>query len=261
MKPGILQPTFLENTCFKIIGLGGVGGIVAKYTSMFLASVGRNARLVLVDGDSFELSNANRMFFGKYGNKAEVICEELLARFADSKLSLVPIKKFITSRNIGRSICNNDVVLLAVDNHATRKLVNDHCLKLRNVCLISGGNDGVGKDSTGQLRRGTYGSVQIYRRKNGKDELPPLTWQHPEIEQPADRLPTERHCTDLITSVPQILFANLMVASVMLNTLWLYLCGALHYGELAFDIAEGLMRPLRFQNEPKNHGRKEKMTG
>jgi len=32
-----------------------------------------------------------------------------------------------------------DLVLLAVDNHATRKLVSDHCARLDNVCLISGG--------------------------------------------------------------------------------------------------------------------------
>jgi hypothetical protein len=30
----------------------------------------------------------------------------------------------------------------------------------------------------------------------------------------------------------------------MLNTLWLHLCGATHYGELVFDIADGLMRPM-----------------
>ncbi|HYT91899.1 MAG TPA: hypothetical protein VEL76_24510 [Gemmataceae bacterium] len=30
----------------------------------------------------------------------------------------------------------------------------------------------------------------------------------------------------------------------MLNALWLYLCGALHYSELALDVAEGLMHPL-----------------
>ena len=59
------------------------------------------------------------------------------------------------------------------------------------------------------------------------------------IQKRADRL-------DLIQQgVPQIVFANLMVASTMLNTLWLYLCGGLHYGEVAFDIAEALMRPIR----------------
>ena len=30
----------------------------------------------------------------------------------------------------------------------------------------------------------------------------------------------------------------------MLNTLWLYLCGGVTYNELAFDIAQGLMRPV-----------------
>jgi hypothetical protein len=33
------------------------------------------------------------------------------------------------------------------------------------------------------------------------------------------------------------------VAAAMLNTLWLHLCAATHYSELAFDIADGLMRP------------------
>ena len=47
-----------------------------------------------------------------------------------------------------------------------------------------------------------------------------------------------------VASVPQILFANLMTASALLNALWLHLCGALHYSELVFDIAEGLMQPL-----------------
>ncbi|HEY2951716.1 MAG TPA: hypothetical protein VGK40_03980, partial [Verrucomicrobiae bacterium] len=58
-----------------------------------------------------------------------------------------------------------------------------------------------------------------------------------------DKLPTDKSCTELITSVPQILFANLTVATCMLNTLLLHLSGALHYSELAFDIADGLMRP------------------
>ena len=35
-----------------------------------------------------------------------------------------------------------------------------------------------------------------------------------------------------------------MAASAILNAFWLQRCHALHYGELVFDIAEGLMRPL-----------------
>ena len=134
--------------------------------------------------------------------------------------------------------------MLCVDNHATRKLVNDHCAKLKNICLISGGNDGVGKDSGGTVRRGTYGNVQIYVRKNGKDITPSLAKFHPEIETPADKMPHELNCTDLVLSKPQILFSNLAVASAMLNALLLYLSGATHYSELGFDIADGWARPL-----------------
>jgi hypothetical protein len=240
----VLQPRLPDNASVKLIGLGGVGSIVARYGALFLASLGSEVRLVLIDGDTFEPSNATRMFFGAWGNKAVVTRDELLPRFTQSNLALLAIEEFITPDNVGRLIQEGDLVLLTVDNHATRKLVNDHCARLRDMCLISGGNDGVGKDSTGAVRRGTYGNVQIYLRREGQDVTPPLTRHHPEIQKPADHLPTDQSCTELIASVPQILFANLAVASAILNTLWLHLCGALHYGELAFDIAEGLMRPV-----------------
>jgi hypothetical protein len=184
------------------------------------------------------------MLFGACGNKAAVIRDELLPRFQESTLALVAIEEFVTVENRTRLIQNGDIVLLCVDNHATRKLVNDHCAQLNSVCLISGGNDGVGKDGGGRVRRGTYGNVQIYVRKNGQDLTPSLTRFHPEIADPVDQLPTDLSCTELVAAVPQILFANLAVAGAMLNALWLYLSGALHYAEAAFDIAEALMRPV-----------------
>lgn len=238
-----LQPHLPDNVTVKSIGLGGVGSIVARYGALFLASLGTEARLVLIDGDTFELSNSTRMFFGACGNKAAVTRDELLPRFTESNLSLLAIEEYLTPDNIGRLIQEGDLVLLSVDNHATRKLVNDHCARLRDLCLISGGNDGVETDAQGTARQGTYGNVQIYLRCGGRDATPPLTHHHSEIQQPADRLPSERSCTELVGSVPQILFTNLAVASAMLNAFWLYLCGALHYSEVCFDIAEGLMRP------------------
>jgi hypothetical protein len=241
-KPPI-KPRLKPNTSIKVIGLGGVGSIVARYSALFLASLKTDARLVLIDGDKFEPSNTSRMLFGRHGNKAQVIRNELLPRFKQSKLCLQVVKQYIQPGNINTLIRSGDIVILAVDNHATRKLVSDHCAKLRNICLISGGNDGVGKDSTGALRRGTYGNVQVQLRKAGRAKSATLSEYHPEIKSPADKLPHELNCTDLITSQPQILFANLAVASAICNALLLYLGGALHYGEASFDIAEALMRP------------------
>lgn len=245
----ILQPNLPDNSSVKIIGLGGVGEKVARYGALFLASLGRPVRLVFIDGDSFEPSNSSRMFFGNCGNKAVVTRDELLPRFADSSLALIAIEEYVAPDNIHRLVHEGDIVILTVDNHATRKLVNDHCAEsLKDICLISGGNDGVGQDSSGALRRGTYGNAQIYVRRNGVDVTPSLTCFHPEIKTPVDHLPTDQGCAELVASVPQILFANLTVATAILNTLWLHLCGALHYDELAFDIADGLMRPMAWTN-------------
>jgi len=246
MKPPrnkVLRPRLPKNGQVVIVGLGGVGGIVARYASVFLAAFQQNKWLTLVDGDKFEPSNASRMIFGGYGNKALVVRKELQPRFRNSKLMILSKREFLTPHNIGHLIRSGDIVLLCVDNHATRKLVNDHCRKLRNICLISGGNDGVGKDSSGAVRRGTYGNAQTYERRNGKDITPHLAAYHPEIAEPKDKMPHELSCTELVASQPQILFSNLAVASAMLNTLLLHLSRATHYGELSFDIADGLCRP------------------
>lgn len=250
-KGELLIPKLPPNCSIKIIGLGGVGSIVARYGAMFVAALGE-ARMVLIDGDAFEPSNSTRMFFGECGNKASVVKEELLPRFESSNLALVAIPEFILTDNIGRLLQDGDIILLTVDNHATRKLVNDHCAaNLRNFLLLSGGNDGVGTDASGSFRRGSYGNVQAYLRKDGQDISHSLTRYHPEIANPADKLPTDLSCTELVMSTPQILFANLAVASAMLNALWLYLCGHLHYSDLSFDIAEGLMRPvIKLENKP-----------
>src|SRR5579859_185026 len=89
-----LQPQLPDNVTVKSIGLGGVGSIVARYGALFLASLGTEARLVLIDGDTFELSNSTRMFFGACGNKAAVTRDELLPRFTESNLSLLAIEEY-----------------------------------------------------------------------------------------------------------------------------------------------------------------------
>lgn len=241
-----LLPQLRDGQAIKIIGLGGVGGIVARYGSLFLAPLtnGKTARLVLIDGDTFEPSNATRMFFDDCGNKAIITLDDLQPRLAETGLALIAIEEFITPGNIRRLIRNGDIVLLCVDNHATRKLVSDFCGLLDDVVLISGGNDGIGEGASGRFHNGTYGNCQVYIRQWGEDRSPSLTEYHAEIDEPDDDLPTETDCVNMVVSTPQLLLANLQAASTILNALWLYLCGMSHYSELAFDIGEGLMKPL-----------------
>ncbi len=239
----VLRPDLLTDV--KLIGLGGSGGPVARYGALYLASLEADTRLFLIDGDGFVPPNSSRMLCGGEGNKAYVVKDDLLRYFGNRRLSLEAIPQYVTPGTIGNLIREGDIVLLAVDNHATRKLVSDFCGEQReNICLISGGNDGIGEDSQRRDTRGTAGNCQIYIRRDGEDVTPSLTRFHAEIENPADTRPDES-CVDMLESTPQIAFTNLMTAVSMLNTLWLYLCGALHYPEIAFDIAEGLMRPIQ----------------
>lgn len=243
--PDGLIPDVSGIESFKLIGLGGVGGIVARYLGIFLSVLDQPTRLVLIDGDEFEQRNSARMCFKSDGNKAAVIRDELLETLAEGRMTLAAIEEYVTAENLPRLVKNGDMVILAVDNHATRKLVGDFCgNELDDVCIVSGGNDGVGEDSLGRTLEGTYGNVQIHVRGGGRDLSPPLCRYHPEIRDPADKLPTDLHCTELLESTPQILFANLMAASCILNAVWLRLCGALSYEELAFDIRAGRMAPV-----------------
>lgn len=241
-----LVPDLPDGQSIKLIGLGGVGGIVGRYGATFLAPLakGRSARLVLIDGDAFEPGNATRMVFSDCGNKAAVTLGDLRPRFVDSGLELSAVPEYVTSQNLERLIHRGDIVLLCVDNHATRKLVSDFCGTLDEVLLISGGNDGIGEDVSGRFHQGTYGNCQVYLRRHGRDLSPSLTRYHREIENPTDELPTEVDCITAATSVPQLLLANLATASSILNALWLCLSGAIHYSELALDIGMGQMKPL-----------------
>jgi hypothetical protein len=243
--PLVPRPEDLRSV--KILGLGGVGGIVARYLVLYLDAAGHPVRVTLIDGDDFEARNAERMLFSRCGNKAAVVRDDLLLDLAEnSRLTLSAVEEYATPENLDRLLVDGDVALLAVDNHATRKLVGDYCHRhLDDVCLISGGNDGVGEDTSGHKQRGTYGNVQIHLRCGGDDETPPIAAYHPEIATPHDSLPTDISCTEALSSVPQILFANLATASAMLNAFFLHTCRHLDYPELCFDIADGLMRPVQ----------------
>ncbi len=234
-----LVPSLGGSRTLRVIGLGGVGGVVARYAAPFLEHLSEPSRLVLIDGDDFEPRNAERMIFRAAGNKAEVVAQDLSETLSGDSLDLAAVPAYVGPHNLPRLVREGDIVLLAVDNHATRRLVDQHCAGLSNVVLISGGNDGIEHG-----RRGTYGNVQVAWRRDGAWRTPSLSRFHPEIAHPADRVPSEASCQELVASVPQILFTNLAVASAMLSTLWLVLCDALHYPEAALDVHDALMRPV-----------------
>jgi molybdopterin/thiamine biosynthesis adenylyltransferase len=224
----MLKAIMLE---IKAVGIGGIGCALLPFLCRYLQYSQTSARLTLIDGDRFERSNAARQAFSRLGNKAEVKSLELAQEYEALALRSVP--EYVTETNVGRLIGTGEVVFLMVDNHASRNLVNQHATSLPDLTLISGGND--------------YedGNVQIYIRKGGQDLTPSLSRYHPEIAAPQDRNPAAMSCEELMAAgAPQLLFANLMVASLMLNAFYAIRQGRLNYSEVYLDIVQNVSRAV-----------------
>jgi len=240
-------PNLTGRLSCRVIGAGGVGQIVATYLSRYLCSLGVEARLVIVDGDVFEHGNERRMAVRNFfENKAAALARSVKETCRGSAVTILAVEQYVRPDNLGSLIHAGpgESVLLCVDNHSTRKLVGDHCEQLDDICLVSGGNDGVGPDALNTLRHGTAGNVQVVVRRGGRALTPGLGDFHPEIANPADTRPDDAGCAELMTAVPQILFTNLTTAAAMLNTWRLFATGELDYAELVFDVRRGRMAPL-----------------
>jgi hypothetical protein len=222
--------------------LGGIGGPLSRHLCHFLHAERRAAHVTLVDGDAFEERNRGRMRFAALENKAVALARELADAFGGGTLTIEPLAEYVTPENVDRIVTEGDVVLMAVDNHATRRLVGRAVERLHDVVLLSGGNDGV---DPARGERGTYGNVQVVRREGGAWRTGSLTAFHPEIEAATDRLPTEVGCAELLhQGAAQLLFTNLAVASTMLNAFYGLVHAGAPYDEVCIDILKNRATPI-----------------
>jgi len=219
-----------------LIGCGGIGSQLLLPLCRYLAYRPEpRPLLVLVDGDAFEISNLNRQACTRRDlgtNKAEALAR--VGRYTG--VACQAIGERVDETNVGVIVREGDVVLLAVDNHRTRALVDRHVATLDNATLISGGNDE------------TDGNVQLVRRRDGWSVDGHLTEIHPEIGEAADsEEQREPGCQVLAAERPQLLVTNLMVASAMLNALWQVVeSGSVPYSEVFLDVIQNIARPRRW---------------
>ena len=208
-----------------LVGCGGIGSQLLPPLVRYLASrPDPRALLALVDGDVFEAKNLVRQACttGDVGtNKAEVLAQVAHA----AGLASQAISSFIDETNVRSIVREGDLVLLAVDNHRTRALVDDHLRLLDEATLISGGNDE------------TDGNVQLVRRRKGLSVDGHLVEIHPEIGEVAEHEePAGDGCQVLAAERPQLLVTNLLVASAMLACLWqISERGSVPYSEVYLD--------------------------
>lgn len=186
----------------SIIGLGGVGSIMVERLCRFINyAEDLTADILLVDGDEYEQKNYERQEFAQLGNKADIKAGELELKYPGLRFDVM--EAFINEANVGEVVREGEIVFVCVDNHKSRMIINNYAKELKDVTLISGGNEF------------TDGNVQIYIREGGVDLTPDLCAYHPEIANPDDKLPEEMSCEELSHSDPQLYFANLGVATLM----------------------------------------------
>lgn len=199
----------------KIIGTGGIGLCLLPTLCRYLNYNGEkypSVEVSLIDGDSFEERNRERQDFVDVGPKASITAAEYRDKFP--RLTIWDHPVYIGDHNVIQLIRENDIVLLCVDNHKTRKLISDRAEELKNVTVINGGNDW------------TDGNVLVHIRRNNENLTPPLASKfHPEIlnptdENPADVLQKTEGCAVLAVSSPQLLITNNYIAANMLAAMY-----------------------------------------
>ena len=197
----------------KVIGTGGIGLCVLPVLGRFLNyswDKFNDVELHLIDGDTFEDKNAVRQDFDKNGAKATVTANNLKGKFGRIQIYDHPV--YLDEDNVVRYIRENDIVMLCVDNHKSRKLVSERVCELDNVTLISGGNDRLD------------GNVFLHIRRDGKNITAPITQYHSEIANPTDLHPSEMNqpgsCSRMAEEVPQIVIVNNLIAATMLSAFY-----------------------------------------
>lgn len=194
----------------KVVGTGGIGLCLLPSLCRYLNYAGDkfpDVQMSLIDGDKFEERNRERQAFVEVGPKASMTAEKYRDEFP--RLMFFDHPVYIADHNVIQLIRENDIVFLCVDNHKTRKLISERAEELKNVTVISGGNDL------------TDGNVLVHIRRDNKNVTPPLASSfHPEIANPQDKHPGEieeaQGCGVVAVSEPQLLFTNNLIAANML---------------------------------------------
>ena len=194
----------------KVVGTGGIGLCVLPTLCRYLNYNDKkfpSVEISLIDGDNFEERNRERQDFIEVGPKASVTANDYRSKFPRLMFWDHPV--YVAEHNVVQLIRDNDIVLLCVDNHSTRKLISERAEELKNATVISGGNDW------------TDGNVLVHIRRNSKNLTPALANKyHPEIQNPQDENPGDAArqdgCDVVAVSEPQLLITNNYIAANML---------------------------------------------
>lgn len=231
----------MQHNRLVVIGLGGIGSQLIPSLLHFLHHKKFEGPVVLMDGDLYEEKNLNRQLVPEDGlgmNKADALAITFGQRLPTLNLSSLPF--YLDETNTDDVIQEGDFVICGVDNHWTRRMIDNRVAQLNDVTYVSGGNDL------------TDGNMQVVRRRNGKHLDPSLQEVHPEIAAAVEKPDWTPGCDQMLNAAPQLIVTNLMVASAMLNAVWaIFDDKSLSYSEVYVDVEVNAARSTnRKDDEP-----------
>lgn len=235
-----------------IIGAGGTGGYATEYIARLLA--GQSQTVHVYDGDVVEAKNLKRQNFTKSEldmSKAEALTARLTENILHAP-TMVAHPEYITDKgefiaDLMMSLDESEetlVIIMAVDNVATRRLINEIAMEdLVEIgipaILIDSGND----DQGGQVV--LYANAAIEDTHVWGDVtsgmLPTMLQIFPEIDKIVDENPgLQMNCADNAESDPQAMMANVRNGELIANILiQVNTSGRIEYNLWKSDILTG----------------------
>jgi len=213
-----------------IIGIGGIGTHLLYPLLQYLRGEDFYENIILVDGDKFESKNKDRQIVPIIGvNKADATARY----YRELGFELNSYPEYLTKDNIKRIIHEGDVVLVCVDNNATRKMLDISLHGYDELTVISGGNE---------LHDG---NVQVVQVKEGMHTTPTMIENHPEIGKPTDKNPNDMSCQELQHSQPQISVVNAGIADIMRRVFFGLHMEGIDYNETYVNFKNGNIRNVK----------------
>lgn len=222
----MLSMPLKEKLNIHVIGAGGTGGYCIEFLTRLLAGGGH--KIHVYDGDTVEIKNLKRQDFSKDDidlNKAEALCKKLSAQVLDAP-DLIPHSGYLTDEDglfaeILLSLEEDEslIVIQAVDNVATRKLVNNVIFgKLVENRILTVALDSGNDDQGGQVVLYANGGVRNVE-PFGKTQLgllPTMLQVFPEMNGIDDNNPgIVMDCAENAESMPQAMMANVRNGEIL----------------------------------------------
>ena len=215
----------IHNPSIYLIGAGGTGGFT--FTNLTRLLAGTNTPITIFDGDIVEPKNLKRQQFSK-DDIGENKATALLNNATKTILDVSPINvidqyitdedEFIADILINLPENGTPIIISAVDNVATRKLINKALDDMIDYYIaIDSGNNNQG----GQVVVTSNQMVREKRHAFDEDTLVQLANMfevYPELNHVEDNNPgLHQSCDEVVESEPQAMMANSRNGDVIAN--------------------------------------------